>query len=94
MPIPSLPAIDDMPDLPSDAAQFWIAFIELSGSRESGFDAGPIHYRTITDWLNENGIHDEDERQEYRHFINFIDNLFLKDHRERVEIERNKKKVK
>jgi len=72
-----VPALENMPELYFDAVPFWIAFTQLSSSRQTGFGIGAIPYSEITNWLNENNIFRFEEREEYRRFINVIDGYYV-----------------
>ncbi len=66
-----------MPELFFDAAPFWIAFSELSSSRQSGMSLGSIPYSEISSWLDENDIISFEQRSLYRRFITKMDNKYV-----------------
>ena len=72
-----VPALNKMPVLFFDAAPFWVAFMNLSSSRQIGMGLGAIPYSEITGWLTENGIVRFEDRERYRRFIDVLDKKYL-----------------
>ena len=72
---------------------YYLAFNALSSSRQSGMGMGYIPYSEITDYLTENEIWLIEERKRFRHFITFIDGMFVSKEAKRSEA-KNKKNTK
>jgi len=71
--------VDEQVDLWGVSLPYWAAFNELSGQRMVGFSSvGSIRREAVTDWLNENGIFDPVEREQFRHFISLLDDEFAR----------------
>jgi hypothetical protein len=66
-----------MPTLYPDLICFWNAYATLSGSRSIGMAAGMIPFSEIRSYLDEKNICGEEERDEWIHWIQFIDAEFM-----------------
>jgi len=64
---------------------YYMAFNELSTSRQMGMGLGYIPYREISSYLDENEIFHPDERTRFRRFITFLDNIYVKKNNEKSE---------
>ena len=73
-----LPALQNRPEIFQDVVHYYIAFNELSASRQSGMGLGYIPYSEIRGYLNEHWIIDYEERLEWIQWIQFIDRLYVK----------------
>ena len=82
---------EKIPELFFDAVPIWNAFRDLSNSRSSGFSIGYIPYSEISDWMYENDIISLEERQHYRKFINFIDDIWVGELNSRQQSSENKR---
>jgi len=85
---------DEQPELFSDLIPYWQAFHELSTSRQMGMGLGYIPYSVIVDYLNEEQIFSVNERDEYRHWIQVIDRIYveLQNEKTKESQELNRKK--
>ena len=72
-----IPELQNKPDLFDSAIPYLNAFHALSTSRQIGFGIGFIPYSEIYTYLNENNIYDIDDREDYYHFIKFIDVIYV-----------------
>jgi hypothetical protein len=57
---------------------YWMAFNALTTSRQSGMGLGYIPYSEITSYLDDQGIFDFEERDDFRFYITHIDHVFVK----------------
>jgi len=87
-----IPLLDQMPDLTPWEMTLWSAFSTLSNRRQSGFGISPIAYQDIIIFLDESRIVDLEIREDYGHFISFLDNAFLKRKNEEHEKKRTQPK--
>lgn len=68
----------DEPQAPEHLAPVWAAFQALTTSRQIGFGAvGPLAYRDMLLYLDENGIGDKDERDEMLYLLREMDAEYL-----------------
>ena len=68
----------DEPQTPEHLADVWAAFQALTTSRQIGFGAvGPLAYRDMLLYLDENGIGDKDERDEMLYLLREMDAEYL-----------------
>jgi hypothetical protein len=73
-----VPALLHRPKISPDQIPYWDAFQDLTGSRQ-WTQAGPtsIPYSSILLWLDENLVHDVDERADYIKVIQQVDAGYL-----------------
>lgn len=93
----SVSAIDNRPSLYADLQLIWNAFIDLHGSRPSGFGPTAIPTSEVLSWLDLQGIRDRETRIEYYELIRVLDNCWLKwagKENEKKDKAKNKKKKK
>jgi len=83
-----------IPELFFDAVPVWNAFRDLSNSRSIGFSIGYIPYSETSNWMHENDIISLEERQHYRKFINFIDDIWVGELSSRQQPTDKNKRVK
>lgn len=50
------PAVDDAPQVADEWAEYWLAFLDLSGARSSGWVADPIPVSEVEAWCRVNRI--------------------------------------
>jgi len=81
----------DQPELTQESAPYYLAFNEVSTSRQMGMGLGHIPYSEITGYLNENDIDHPEDRKRYRKFIVLLDNLYVKKSNEKSENKSKKK---
>jgi len=68
----------DEPQVPEHLADVWSAFQTITTSRQIGFGAvGPLAYRDMLLYLDENGIGDKDERDEMLYLLREMDAEYL-----------------
>lgn len=68
----------DEPQVPEHLADVWSAFQTITTSRPIGFGAvGPLAYRDMLLYLDENGIGDKDERDEMLYLLREMDAEYL-----------------
>lgn len=68
----------DEPQVPEHLAPVWAAFQALTTSRQIGFGAvGPLAYRDMLLYLDENDIGDKDERDEMLYLLREMDAEYL-----------------
>ena len=89
-----LPALQDKPELFQDVVPYYVAFHNLSNSRATGFGIGYISFSEIVCYLNEELIFNYEERKEYIHWIQFIDEHFVKLQHDKQKKESEKDKPK
>jgi len=87
------PFFSEMPELTYWEMTLWQAFSKLSNRRQSGFGLSPISYQDIILFLDQNRISDPEIREDYEHFISFLDNEFLKRKNEEHEKKRSQPKL-
>jgi len=78
-------AIENKPEPFSDAIEYWVAFNELSSSRQSGMSIGHIPYNQISAYMTENDIVSAEERQRFRQIVTSVDNEFVKIQQQKSE---------
>lgn len=77
-----------------DLQPIWNAFIDLHGSRPSGFGPSAILTSEVLSWLDLHGIQDYETRIEYYELIRVLDNQWLKWAAKENEKKDNAKKKK
>lgn len=79
-----IPLLDTRPDLYPDLIKYFEAFNALSSSRTTSFSgAGHIPISEIRSYLDEMNTMDFEERQEYIHWIQTLDNEYVGFHSEK-----------
>jgi len=69
----------DQPEVPEHLAPVWAAFQALATSRQIGFGAvGPLPYRDMLLYLDENGIDAKDERDDMLYLLREMDAEYLR----------------
>jgi len=86
------PFFSEMPELTPWEQTLWLAFTKLANRRQSGMGLSPIAYQDIILFLEENWVFDQEIREDYEHFISFLDNEFLKRKNDELEKKRSKPK--
>lgn len=74
------PVLDSAPILYSDLKWVWDAFQQLSAGRQRGYASlQPLLFSEVAAYATYYYIRDPDEREEFYHFIRFMDQIFMKD---------------
>jgi len=84
-----VPLMREQPELTQWEAAMWNAFSYLSNRRQSGMGLAPISISDLRCYLDDDFIFDQEIRSDYRHFIVFLDNLFLKKKSDEMENKRS-----
>lgn len=77
MPLP--PKIANAPELQVGLDLFYVAFLDLNGSRQMGYGEGPIRWETIHFYCEANGIVGE-QREDMFYHMTQMDSVYL-DHK-------------
>lgn len=72
--------IANAPDLLQGLELYYLAFMELSDSRQMGMGLGPISWTTVHDYCEAYGL-TEDQTEEMHHHIKEMDAVYLEFHR-------------
>lgn len=65
--------------MPEHLADVWVAFQALTTSRQIGFGVvGPLAYRDLLLYLDENGITEKDERDDMLYLLREMDGEYLR----------------
>lgn len=73
------------PSIPPRMLQEWSAFTALSRRRPVGFSVGAIPVGEIRGWLDEMGVHDRDEREDFLTVIEALDAEFMRVQNEKAK---------
>ena len=84
--------LEEEPDLFPDLVPYWMAFHQLSSSRNSGMSIGSIPPPAHESYFRIMGIDSLEERLEYIHYIGVLDGEYLKWQGEKHEKENKKNK--
>jgi hypothetical protein len=85
--------LEQRPQVLKDLQDVWQAFIDLSSSRQIGFEENPILISEIEAWLNIQGISSLEVRKEYFRIVKTLDSIRMGWIRKRQCQTKNKKPV-
>lgn len=75
LPLPE--KIQNAPSLWPGLELYYIGFMDLMASRQSGFGIGPIWWGTIQDYCERKGL-DEEQTEAMHHHIRALDEVYMK----------------
>jgi len=80
-------SLRNRPVLDQFESPYWFAYQELAGSRQfTPGGAADIPYTQKVAWLDENGIDDQDDRNDYMQIITAIDASYLEYYYEKSKV--------
>jgi hypothetical protein len=80
-------ALRSRPKLNQFQMNYWLAYQEISGSRQyTSSGVAEIPYTEKLAWLNENDITDEDERATYHQMVSALDGAYLEHFYEKSKV--------
>lgn len=78
--------VDEKPEVRPDLELYWEAYMDLNGTRASGFGLGPIPWTSIDAFARRHKLEDPDEFQTLKEIVWKVDKAYLDWH-----VQQNKK---
>lgn len=74
-PIPE--TVSDRPEIRPDLEIYWEAYMDLNGTRASGFGLGPIPWTALDRFAARHGLDDPEEFQNLKEIVWLVDKEYL-----------------